>query len=217
MAINSNDFTSINGILAIVCSLFKRFCCGFNSLFNKFRYQPKRNNIMLDLIYCSDNFATPLLSTIQSISRKMNVAAAVGSVATIRQLLEARSLCCRIFYSLNVLDVPEKFKDKADEWMNEFKNYLSERYPGIEEGGDADCVSLVDEVRAAVCENISLYMEKKEEVLQKHLSEFVEAVWSVVVVESASASERLTLSGLKFLTMNCLVGMRYCSGLLFQI
>ncbi|CAH1417730.1 unnamed protein product [Lactuca virosa] len=115
MAISSNDFTSVNNILAIVCSLFKRFCCGFNSLFKKFRYQPKRNNIMLDLIYCSDNFATLLLSTIQSISRKINIAAAAGSVATIRQLLEARRLCCRIFYSLNVLDVPEKFEEKADE------------------------------------------------------------------------------------------------------
>ncbi|KAL7612913.1 hypothetical protein Lser_V15G08803 [Lactuca serriola] len=202
-AINANDFASVNGILSTLNSLFKRF-----------RQEVKSNPILFDLKYCSDNFAAQLLSTAESISSKIN---GVGCVATLRQLLEARRLCCMIFYSLNVLDVPEKFSDKADEWMNEFKNYLSERYPGIEEGGDADCVSLVDEVRAAVCENISLYMEKKEEVLQKHLSEFVEAVWSVVVVESASASERLTLSGLKFLTMNCLVGMRYCSGLLFQI
>ncbi|CAH1453490.1 unnamed protein product [Lactuca virosa] len=85
---------------------------------------------MLDLIYCSDNFATPLLSTVESISRKINVAAVVGSVATIRQLLEAQRLCCRIFYSLNFLDVPKKFEDKADEWMNEFKSYLRERSPG---------------------------------------------------------------------------------------
>ncbi|KVH89008.1 Armadillo-like helical [Cynara cardunculus var. scolymus] len=187
-AINANDFASVNGILATV-----------NSLFKKFRYQFKSDPILLDLKYCLDNFAAPLLATVESISVKINAAA--GNAATLRQLIEAQRLCCRVFYSLNFLDLPEFFEDTADKWMNEFKNYLTVRYPVVEDSG-ADGLSLVDELRAAVCENISHYMEKEEELFQKYLSGFVEAVWSLLVVASASPSrERLTVTAIKFLTI----------------
>ncbi|KAI3681877.1 hypothetical protein L6452_36682 [Arctium lappa] len=187
-AINANDFASVNGILATV-----------NSLFKKFRYQFKSDPILLDLKYCLDNFAAPLLATVESISVKINAAA--GNSATLRQLIEAQRLCCRVFYSLNFLDLPEFFEDTADKWMHEFKNYLTVRYPVVEDSG-ADGLSLVDELRAAVCENISHYMEKEEELFQKYLSGFVEAVWSLLVVASASPSrERLTVTAIKFLTI----------------
>ncbi|CAI9292076.1 unnamed protein product [Lactuca saligna] len=187
-AINANDFASVNGILATV-----------NSLFKKFRYQFKSDPLLLDLKYCLDNFAAPLSSTVVSISGKINEAA--GSAATLRQLIEAQRICFRIFYSLNFLDLPEYFEDNADKWMKEFKNYLTVRYPAIEDMG-TDGVSVVDELRAAVCENISHYMEKEEELFQKYLKEFVEAVWSLLVVASASPSrERLTVTAIKFLTI----------------
>ncbi|KAD3069050.1 hypothetical protein E3N88_36930 [Mikania micrantha] len=79
-AINVNDFASVNGILATV-----------NSLFKKFRHQYKSDPILLDLKYCLDNFAAPLLSTVESISGKMSAAA--GSVGSLRQLIEAQRLC----------------------------------------------------------------------------------------------------------------------------
>nr|GFC94196.1 exportin-2 [Tanacetum cinerariifolium] len=95
-AINVNDFVSVNGILATV-----------NSLFKKFRYQYKSDPILLDLKYCLDNFAAPLLSTVENLSVKMS--AAGGNVVVVKQLVEAQRLCCRIFYSLNFLDLPEFF------------------------------------------------------------------------------------------------------------
>ncbi|XP_071696769.1 exportin-2-like [Rutidosis leptorrhynchoides] len=187
-AINGNDFASVNGILATV-----------NSLFKKFRYLYKSDPILLDLKYCLDNFAAPLLSTVETISARINAAA--GAPATLRQMIEAQRLCCRIFYSLNKMDLPEFFEDNADRWMNEFKNYLTVRYPAVEDSG-ADGVALVDGLRAAVCDNISHYMEHEEEVFQKYLSGFVEAVWSLLVVVSASPSrERLTVTAIKFLTI----------------
>lgn len=187
-AITGNDFASVNGILATV-----------NSLFKKFRYEYKSDPILLDLKYCLDNFAAPLLSTVESISSKMS--AASGNAPVLRQLIEAQRLCCRIFYSLNKMDLPEFFEDNADKWMNEFKNYLTVRYPAVEDSGP-DGLALVDALRAAVCDNISHYMEHEEELFQKYLSGFVEAVWSLLVVVSASPSrERLTVTAIKFLTI----------------
>ncbi|PIN24553.1 Nuclear export receptor CSE1/CAS (importin beta superfamily) [Handroanthus impetiginosus] len=87
-----------------------------------------------------------------------------------------------------------------DEWMIEFKKYLTVTYSALENSGN-DGLTLVDELRAAVCENINLYMEKEEETFQKYLSGFVEAVWGLLVVASSSSSrERLTVTAIKFLT-----------------
>ncbi|GJX79084.1 exportin-2 [Tanacetum coccineum] len=163
-AINVNDFVSVNGILATV-----------NSLFKKFRYQYKSDPLLLDLKYCLDNFTAPLLSTVENLSVKMSD---VGGNAVV---------------------------DNADKWMNEFKNYLTVRYPVVEDSG-ADDLALVDGLRAAVCDNISHYMEKEEELFQKYLSGFVEAVWSLLVVASGSPSrERLTVTAIKFLTIGTML------------
>ncbi|GJZ59591.1 exportin-2 [Tanacetum coccineum] len=110
----------VNGILATI-----------NSLFKKFRYQYKSDPLLLDLKYCLDNFAVLLLSAVENLSVKMSGA---GGNA---------------------------FVDNADKWMNEFKNYLTVRYPVVEDS-DADGLALVDGLRAAVCDNISRYMEKEE-------------------------------------------------------
>ncbi|XP_071741375.1 exportin-2-like [Rutidosis leptorrhynchoides] len=187
-AINGNDFASVNGILATV-----------NSLFKKFRYLYKSDPVLLDVKYCLDNFAAPLLSTVESISGRISAAAV--SPATLRQLIGAQRLCCRIFYSLNKMDLPAFFEDNADKWMSEFMNYLTVRHPVVEDSG-ADGVALVDGLRAAVCDNISHYMEHEEELFQKYLSAFVKAVWSLLVVVSASPSRvRLTVTAIKFLTI----------------
>ncbi|KAL8254110.1 hypothetical protein R6Q59_032331 [Mikania micrantha] len=85
--------------------------------------------------------------------------------------------------------------------MSEFKKYLTTRYPAVEDG-NADGLALVDELCAAVCDNISHYMEREEELFQNYLSGFVEAVWSLLLVASASPSrERLTVTAIKFLTI----------------
>ncbi|GJZ57344.1 exportin-2-like protein, partial [Tanacetum coccineum] len=187
-AINVNDFVSVNGILASV-----------NSLFKKFRYQYKSDPLLLDLKYCLDNFAAPLLSTVENLSVKMS--GAVGIALVVKQLVEEQRLCCRIFYSLNFLDLPEFFEDTADEWMDQFKNYLTVRYPVVE-NSDADGIALVDGLRAAVCDNITHYMEKEEELFQKYLRGFADAVWNLLVDASDSPSrERLTVTAIKFLTI----------------
>ncbi|KAI3444397.1 hypothetical protein Pfo_001062 [Paulownia fortunei] len=186
----ANDYVSVNGVLATI-----------NSLFKKFRYQFKTNELLLDLKYCLDNFAKPLLEVFKRTAGFIDQA--VGSGATnasvLKGYIESQRLCCRIFYSLNFMELPEFFEDHMDEWMIEFKKYLTVKYSALEGGNDG--LALVDELRAAVCENISLYMEKEEETFQKYLGGFVEAVWGLLVVASNSSSrERLTVTAIKFLT-----------------
>ncbi|GFY80716.1 cellular apoptosis susceptibility protein, putative / importin-alpha re-exporter [Actinidia rufa] len=83
--------------------------------------------------------------------------------------------------------MPDFFEDHTGEWMSEFQKYLTMKYPTLEDGG-GDGLEVVDELRAAICENISLYMEKNEEEVQWYWGGFVEAVWNLLVAVSASSS-----------------------------
>lgn len=86
------------------------------------------------------------------------------------------------------------------EWMSEFRKYLTTSYPALESSG-ADGVAVVDELRAAVCENINLYMEKNEEEFQGFLNDFALAVWTLLGnVSQSSTRDRLAITAIKFLT-----------------
>lgn len=187
----TNDYASVNGVLATVDSLFK-----------KFQHQFKTNDLLLDLKYCLDIFAKPLLEVFKRTANLIDqlVASGAANAATLKPFIESQKLCCRIFYSLNYQELPAFFEDHMSEWMVEFKKYLTVKYPALEDASD-DGLALVDELRVAVCENIILYMVKEEELFQVYLSGFVEAVWGLLVVSSAShGREQLTVTAIKFLT-----------------
>ncbi|GKU96630.1 hypothetical protein SLEP1_g9842 [Rubroshorea leprosula] len=185
-----SDYASINGILGTA-----------NSIFKKFRYQYKTNDLLLDLKYCLDNFSAPLLEVFLKTASVIDSATASGgsSAATLRPLFESQRFCCRIFFSLNFQELPEFFEDHMREWMGEFKKYLTINYPLLENSSDG--LAVVDELRAAVCENISLYMEKNEEEFQGYLNDFASAVWTLLTNVSLSSSrDKLAVTAMKFLT-----------------
>ncbi|XP_050237080.1 exportin-2 [Mercurialis annua] len=189
-ASGNNDYNSVNGILGTA-----------NSIFKKFRYQYKTNDLLLDLKYCLDNFCAPLLNIFLRTSVLIDSAISSGSYspATLKPLFESQRLCCRIFYSLNFQELPEFFEDNMEKWMTEFKKYLTTPYPGLESSADGQLV--VDDLRAAVCENISLYMEKNEEEFKEYVEGFALAIWTLLGnVSQSSGRDRLAVTAIKFLT-----------------
>ncbi|KAJ6338329.1 hypothetical protein OIU76_007909 [Salix suchowensis] len=189
-ASQSDNYPSINGILGTA-----------NSIFKKFRYQYKTNDLLVDLKYCLDNFCAPLLEMFLRTAALIDsmVGSGGGSPVTLKPLFESQRLCCRIFYSLNFQELPEFFEDHMKEWMTEFKKYLANSYPVLE--SSVEGLGLVDELRAAVCENISLYMEKNEEEFKDYLNDFAQAVWTLLGnVSQSSSRDSLAVMAIKFLT-----------------
>ncbi|EOA26521.1 hypothetical protein CARUB_v10022574mg [Capsella rubella] len=185
----AGDYASVNGILGTASSIFK-----------KFRYQFRTDDLFLDLKYCLDNFAAPLTAIFQKTSSLIDSSASSGgSAAILKPLFESQRLCCRIFYSLNFQDLPEFFEDHMNEWMGEFKKYLSTNYPALETTREG--LTLVDDLRAAVCENINLYIEKNEEEFKGFLNDFALVVWTLLRDVSKSPSrDQLATTAIKFLT-----------------
>ena len=181
-ASEASDYAAINGILCITDSVFK-----------KFLYQRKRIDLLLDFKYCLKTFASPLLGVFLKTAALIDSASMVSPVSVMKQLFNCQRLCVRIFYSLNCQELPVDHK----EWMNVFRKYLIANYPVVE--NSVDGLAIVDEVRAAVCENISLYVE--EEDFYIHLNDFVVAIWSLLKnLTHSSSRDQLAVTAIKFLT-----------------
>ena len=84
-----------------------------------------------------------------------------------------------------------------DAWMGAFHGLLAYENPALEtaEGSPADAV------KAAICDNVNLYIEKNEEEFRDYLQTFVTAVWGLLMsVGPSTAQDRLTVTAIKFLT-----------------
>ncbi|XP_010915965.1 exportin-2 [Elaeis guineensis] len=179
------DYSTVNGLLGAA-----------NSLFLKFRHSFDTPALRLDLKYCLDGFAAPLLEVFLKTAQLISASATAGSPDVLCPLFESQRLCCEIFHSLNSIELPEFFEDHMREWMTEFRNYLTATYsPAVEAEGT------VDALRAAICENLQLYMEKNEEEFKDYLKDFASAVWNLLTTSAAITSrDQLTITAIKFLT-----------------
>jgi exportin-2 (importin alpha re-exporter) len=184
---SATDYNIINGILQTSNSIFKRF-----------RYQYKSNELFTDLKYCLDGFAAPLLEIFLKTGQV--IGSSSENPAILKPALECQRLSCRIFYSLNFQELPEFFENHMAEWMGEFHKYLIYSNPHVQET-DPEKTSVIDELKAAICENINLYMEKNEEEFQGYLGQFATDVWSLLMSVSISTSQDwLATTAIKFLT-----------------
>ncbi|PKA47263.1 Exportin-2 [Apostasia shenzhenica] len=185
---SETDYTKINGLLGAA-----------NSIFSKFRHSFDTTALRIDLKYCLDGFAAPLLEIFLKTSQIISGGTASGSLSAdaLRPLFESQRLCCEIFYSLNSIELPEFFEDHMREWMTEFLNYLTKAYPvAVENDGT------VDSLRSAICENLQLYMEKNEEEFKDYLKDFAGAVWNLLLTPASSPSrDQLTITAIRFLTI----------------
>ncbi len=71
----------------------------------------------------------------------------------------------------------QDFENVLEQWMEEFHFFLTYDNPALAES-DPDKESAVDAVKAAVCNNINLFIEINEEEFAKYLQTFAQDVWT---------------------------------------
>lgn len=83
---------------------------------------------------------------------------------------------CTANYGLNCL---QEVENTLKGWFAEFHTYLNYDNPALTEK-DPEKESPVDAVKAAVCQNINLFMEMNEEEFKDYLQTFVQDVWTLL-------------------------------------
>ena len=174
-----------------------------NSVCRRFRAAMKSEEIMEQFKYVLDTFQEPHLQIFVSLVEQLPALNTPSGADALKSLMASIRVCLRVFLSLNSLDLPEYYEDHMDEWFERFKAFLAPEFacPAIVGDDDDDQPSLVEQVQAAVCENLELYMQKYEEEFGKYLPTFVPLVWQLLVAKGSQARyDTLVTTCIKFLT-----------------
>jgi len=186
----SGDFNRINGVLRTAHSLFK-----------KYRYEFRSDNLYREINHVIANFANQLtqlfLQFVQILPQHVN------NKAQVKVFYSSLVLIAKIFYSLNYQDLPEFFEDNMKVWMENFERLLETNIPVLATDDD-DEPGLVEHLRSQICMNISMFAQKYGEEFKPHVEGFVGKTWNMLVGTGREMKYDLLVShGINFLKSVC--------------
>ena len=184
----SSDPTVVNGVLAVA-----------NSVFNKFRYVGRSDELYNIIKYSLERIQAPLLTLFVETGKAVDAYA--NDAAQLVPRLESLRLMCRIFYSLNYQDLPAFFEDHIQEWMEQFSKYLQYSNPVVTDDSEENEPSPIDKLQTAIVRNLALYADKDEECFLPFLGEFTRLVWGLLMrVNHYPKYDQLATTSIKFLS-----------------
>ncbi|KAK5647359.1 hypothetical protein RI129_002251 [Pyrocoelia pectoralis] len=164
---STGDFHVINGILRTAHSLFK-----------KYRYEFKSNELFAEIKFVLEKLAQPLTDLLSATMHLAQVHA--EDVNALKVIYSSLVLVCKVFYSLNFQDLPEFFEDNMETWMKYFHTLLTTEVKSLRTGDDEEA-GIMEQLKSQVCDNVALYAQKYDEEFQPYLSQFVTDIWSLLV------------------------------------
>ncbi|RZC37968.1 exportin-2 [Asbolus verrucosus] len=183
----TGDFHVINGVLQTA-----------HSLFRKYRYEFKSNELWLEIKYVLEKLAKPLTDLLVA---TINLAQThVNDVNALKVIYHSLVLICKVFYSLNYQDLPEFFEDNMATWMSHFHTLLTTNVKALQTSGQEEA-GVLEQLKSQVCDNVALYAQKYDEEFQPYLPQFVTDVWSLLVETGLEPKYDLLVSNaLQFLS-----------------
>ena len=187
MSSSHGDFRVINGVLQTAHCLFK-----------KYRHEFKSQALWTEIKFVLDHFAKPFTELFLQTFQLAKVHA--SDKEALKIIFGSLVLSAKIFFSLNVQDLPEFFEDNMGVWMQTFLELLSIQNSLLNTELDED-PGLVEQLKSQVCDNISLYASKYGEEFQLYLGGFVDSVWNLLMATGRQVKFDLLVSNaIKFLT-----------------
>jgi len=186
---NSPDPAIVNGVLQTANSILKRF-----------RYEQRTDALYADIIYTLNILQAPLLSLFKTTGQAIQ--SFPDNVSQLRPRFETLQLICRIFYSLNIQDLPEYFEDHMAEWMKEFSKYLTYENIQLIDANEETEPSVIDSLQDAIVKNLHLYADKDEETFMPFLPDFTSLIWKLLMsLSSFEKQDILATTCIKFLSL----------------
>jgi len=183
----SGDFNVINGVLQTANSLLESYCS-----------VQRTDALFTEINYVLSAIAEPLTNLFAATIQLTQQHAA--NPEALKTLFHSLTLISKLFYSLNFQDLPEFFEDHMPQWFEQFLQLLSmPEIPALVL--DEDKPGMVEQLKAQICENVSLYTMKYDEEFQPYVGKFVEAIWGLLVTtDSAMRNDQLSSIAMKFLS-----------------
>jgi exportin-2 (importin alpha re-exporter) len=172
-----------------------------HSLFKRFRYEFKSNELWSELKFVLDQFASPLLDLYERMITM--IPESMSNAPELKAIFSVLTLICKLFYSLNYQEFPEFFEDNMKRWLDPFHSILKTEFKLLETE-DKEEAGPIELIRSQICDNIALYAQKYDEEFQPYLPQFVEAVWNLLTTTGTDAKYDLLVSNaILFLASVC--------------
>jgi exportin-2 (importin alpha re-exporter) len=164
----SADPRVVNGVLLTANSLFKRF-----------RYVQRSDSLYSDILYSLKHMQAPLLTLFQTTNASVD--SFQGDQMQLIPRFESLRLISRIMFSLNYQDLPEFFEDNMKAVMTINAKFLKYENPLLTDDDEDTDPSPIDQLQAAIVENLNLYTDKDEECFLPYLGDFTQLVWGLLM------------------------------------
>lgn len=173
-----------------------------NPVFKGYRAKTASDNLLRELIKVVNEFAEPL-----TVIFKQTVAqllAARDNLQVTSLMLEGIKTMLSIFYSLNVVDLPEYFEDHMGEWMSCFHELLvyDPKFPTelLADAKNEDAPGPLTRVWANVFQNVWLYNSKYDGEFALFAQQLLQDSWSLLTKALAeSRFDLLVTHGVQFI------------------
>ena len=164
------------------------------SVFKKYKTVSRSNDILMELRYLLPLFEATHLQLFTSVLPGI----IANPTGTAKEVFAAMEQIFDIFYSLNVIDIPEFYQDNINAWMMGFLQILSLPHSnsGMDEPGP------IETLKSLTCDNLALYADKYQEPFEPFVPQSVKAVWSLLVALDCNEArfDQLVASGIRFLS-----------------
>jgi exportin-2 (importin alpha re-exporter) len=167
-----------------------------HTVFLKFRSQARSNETLKEIKFTVDGFKDTHLKIYTAAVQRVLGGLPADQLVLHFELLKST---IGVFYSLNVVDLPEFFEDHRDQYFKGYLELLKFSNPAI--SGAADQQGLQEEVKGSICDCLSLYTDKYQEEFAPYLLPCVKEVWEMLVALDASEkNDQLVSKGIHFLS-----------------
>lgn len=168
-----------------------------HTVLSKYRSLARSNQVLGELLYtvkgCQE---THLMVFKAACERVLSGTLAPDQLTLHFQLLLAT---IGVFYSLHVVDIPEFFEDKKEDYFKGFLGLIKYHHEAV--AGAGSQAGLLEQVKGEIFECFALYTDKYQEIFAPFLMPCVGDVYNLLVsISQEEKNDNLVAKGIKFLS-----------------
>ncbi|KAI1005838.1 Importin alpha re-exporter [Podosphaera aphanis] len=184
----TSDNPKVNvGVLEVAHSIFKRW----RPLFRTDELYTEINHVL-------SKFGQPFVDLLANTDQQ--ITANKDNKDTLKQYILVMNLLVKLFYDLSSQDLPPIFEDKLASITSLLHKYLTYENPLLLTDDDSEAGPL-EFLKAGICEVMTLYIQKYEDVFGELCKPFITSTWLLLTsVSSKPKFDILVSKALHFLT-----------------
>lgn len=166
-----------------------------HTVFLKFRAQQRSEDLLREIKYTVEGFQQTHLAVFTAACQRVLSGLPPDQLVAHFELLNST---IGVFYSLNVVDLPEFFEDHREDYFRCFLELLKYNHEAV---AGKDQPGLLEQAKTAICECFALYAEKYQEEFSAFLLPCVKEVWNLLVgLDQQEKNDHLVAKGIHFLS-----------------